>query len=329
MLEHLRDVLNESLTHTALMLPFLFLVFLVVETVSHRTTSSKISRAFSQPFLGPVAAAALGLIPQCGFSVIATTLFLEGMIPMGSLLSAYISTSDEALPIMLADRASLPWVVPLLATKLVWGAAAGICINTAIMHRKNSKAKLETDKAQGQVSLRESDMQPPMPGNCGCTCTGRTHTETHGPGCRSSTGGTHSGQAEIASHALSRTLRIASMIFVLSALFNFIGHAAQGRLYGALSRPGLWQPVVAALVGLVPSCATSVALAESFKAGILSFPATLSGLTSNSGLGLLILAKESSRKKDVVTVVALLVFAAVISGFLASTILPAGYLIFK
>ncbi|HHY17242.1 MAG TPA: hypothetical protein GX524_04135, partial [Firmicutes bacterium] len=124
-LEHLLEVLNESLAHTGVMFPLLFLVFLLVETVSNSSASCRITSAFSQPFIGPVAASALGLIPQCGFSVVATTLFLEGMIPMGSLLATFISTSDEAIPVMLSDRASLPWVLPLLATKLVWGTVAG------------------------------------------------------------------------------------------------------------------------------------------------------------------------------------------------------------
>jgi hypothetical protein len=298
-LEHLSEVLSESLSHTVLMLPFLFVVFLVVEAVSHRTSSPKIGRAFSQPFLGPLAAALLGLIPQCGFSVAATTLFVEGVIPMGSLISAYISTSDEALPIMLADRTTMPWVLPLILTKVVWGTVAGICINAAISLRNKPAAHVRTGSPTEHVR---------------CSC------ESASSQCA------HQGAIGIASHAVSRALRIAAMVFVLSAVFNLIGHAAQGRIYTALSRQGLLQPVVAAVVGLIPSCATSVALAEGFRAGILSFPSVVSGLSANSGLGLLILVKESPNKTEVVTVVALLVFAAVVAGLLGSIIFPPGYL---
>lgn len=322
-LEHLSEVLYESLVHTGTMLPVLFVVFAVVEIISHRSTSSRIAKAFSQPFVGPVAAAALGLIPQCGFSVVATTLFVEGMIPIGSLLSAYISTSDEALPVMLSDPASLPWVVPLLATKLVWGAVAGICINAAVLQRSKSRsrgAKPGTDRNAGQDQISGSNST-----SLGPAC--HHAAEKHGPACSCSCIGDKSRPAEIASHAVSRTLRTASMVFVLSAVFNFIGHAAQGRIAAALTKPGLWQPVVAALVGLIPSCATSVALAESFRAGMLSFPATISGLASNSGIGLLILIKEAKSKRVVLTVFGLLVFASVLAGVLASLILPSGYLV--
>lgn len=314
-LEHIKEILNESLLHTGTILPLLFLVFLLVEAVSHRSRSSRLAKAFSQPFIGPVVAAVLGLVPQCGFSVVATTLFLEGMIPIGSLLSAYISTSDEALPVMLADRASFPWVLPLLATKLIWGTVAGVCINAAVLYKTRSKigpnASDTCDKVQVQMSLN----------------IGHGTIETPSSGCSHNCTSTKLNPGEVVSHALSRTLRTASMIFVLSALFNVIGHAAQGRISAALSRPGLWQPIVAAFVGLVPSCATSVALAEGFRTGILSFPATVSGLTSNSGLGLLILTKEAKNKTDVITVVALLLFAAVLAGFLASMILPPSYMI--
>jgi hypothetical protein len=305
MVELLREVLNESFTHTALMLPVLFVVFLVIETVSHRTASSTVRRAFSQPFLGPLAAAILGLIPQCGFSVAATTLFLDGMIPVGSLISAYISTSDEALPLMLADMTTLPWVLPLIVTKLVWGTVVGICINSAVLLKKKPAGHVKTQA--------QSETRP-----CGCE-TGCTHG--------SSPHGAHSGPVEIASHALSRALRISAMVFVLSAVFNFIGHAAEGRIYTVLSRPGLLQPVVAAVIGLIPSCATSVALAEGFRAGLLSFPAIVSGLSANSGLGLLILAKESQNKSEVIKVVILLLFAAVVAGLLGTMISPPEYLL--
>lgn len=89
--------------------------------------------------------------------------------------------------------------------------------------------------------------------------------------------------------------------------------------------PGVLQPVVAAVVGLIPSCATSVALAEGFRAGILSFPSVVSGLSANSGLGLLILVKEAENKAEVITAVALLLFAAVVAGLLGSIIFPGGY----
>lgn len=295
-LEHLQEVLTESLARTAMMLPLLFVVLLVVEAVSHTTASSKVSRAFSQPFVGPLAAAILGLIPQCGFSVAATALFLEGMIPLGSLIAAYISTSDEALPVMLADRATLPWVLPLLLTKLVWGTVVGICTNAGLLLRSTQAA--ETNAGLSRIRPQ-------------CSCNS----------CRAG----RPGALGIVSHALSRALRTAAMVFVLSAVLNLIGHVAQGRVYTVLSRRGVLQPVVAAVVGLIPSCATSVALAEGFRAGILSFPSVVSGLSANSGLGLLILVKEAENKAEVITAVALLLFAAVVAGLLGSIIFPGGY----
>ena len=245
-LEHLQEVLTESLARTAMMLPLLFVVLLVVEAVSHTTASSKVSRAFSQPFVGPLAAAILGLIPQCGFSVAATTLFLEGMIPLGSLIAAYISTSDEALPVMLADRATLPWVLPLLLTKLVWGTVVGICTNAGLLLRSTQAA--ETNAGLSRIRPQ-------------CSCNS----------CRAG----RPGALGIVSHALSRALRTAAMVFVLSAVLNLIGHVAQGRVYTVLSA-GVLQPVVAAVVGLIHPAPHQWLLR--FQGRHLSFPSVVSGL---------------------------------------------------
>ena len=319
-LEILREVLTESVIHTGTMLPLLFFVFILVEIISHRPEASKLTRAFAQPYLGPVAAAALGLIPQCGFSVVATTLFVEGVIPMGSLLSAYISTSDEALPIMMSDPTSLPWVLPLVVTKFLWGMVAGICINTAILKRAGAKpvrgAEKTDDLTGGQApdlaiqskksGLRDADLQKAQ-----ISSLGRRSRRTKGQRIEG-----------VLSHALVRTLRIGAIIFLLSAGLNILGHSAQRKITAALSKPGFWQPAATAVIGLIPSCATSVVLAEGFRSGMLSFSATVSGLTSNAGMGLLILIKEARRKGEVLTVIVLLTLSAVLVGILTAFLLP-------
>lgn len=287
-MDHLIHILTESLRHTFFIMPVLFCVFLFVEIITHTSKPFWITRVTSNQYLGPIATALLGLLPQCGFSVAATTMFLEGLIPVGSLISAYISTSDEAIPILLGDSVSLPWVVPLLATKLIWGTTVGIIINLA--------AKRNKFLCPGE---------PPVP----------AHEHVH------SCIGKSAETKEIIYHAFSRMLKISAMIFVLSSVFNYAGHIGEGHLMNLLTANGWWQPVVASLAGLIPSCATSVALAEGFRTGILSFSAMLSGLTSNAGLALLVLFKESRDKSSAFSVVGLLVVAACIAGFLATLLI--------
>ncbi len=277
-----RGILAESLAHAITMIPLLFGVFMIVEAISHRTSRASISRVMGHPILGPVAAAILGLLPQCGFSVVATTLYLEGIVPTGSLLAAYIATSDEAVPILAADPATLRFMVPLLATKVVWGTLAGTAINLAQRQRPRTAAA-------------------PRTGTHSKCCVGR-----------------QAGLKELVPHAAARAARITAMVFVFSSVLDFLGHLLSPSVEKALGGRGILQPLAASLVGLIPSCATSVGLAEGFRAGYLSFPALVSGLTANSGVGLLVLIKESKRRGDTLSVVAMLVASALIVGFLAS-----------
>jgi hypothetical protein len=279
----IREILAESLSHAIAMAPALFVVFVLMEVVSHGTRPIFISSALKHSVAGPVAAAGLGLLPQCGFSVAATMLYVEGMVPAGSLLASFIATSDEAVPILVANPATLPWVMPLLAVKLAWGIAVGVGVNAAARAFRGASA--------GKRSVR------PIPPH--------EHADIH----------THAGNCvgekarvrDYLPHALSRTLRTIAMVFVLSVALDLAGKLAQNHLPGALSLTSSWQPLAASFLGLIPSCATSVALAEGFRAGLVSFPALLSGLTANSGMGLLVLLKESRDSARTMLIVGLLV----------------------
>ncbi len=264
----------ESVLHTTKMLPVLFPTFLLVEFISHRTDTKRLAKTVGHGILGPLTAALLGLLPQCGFSVAATTLYIDGLIPAGSLISAYIATSDEALPVLLSDGGSRQWVIPLLVTKLLWGFAVGLAVNYA---------------QRGKVVAKEGTSQPGKPGGHGASWQG------------------------MLSHATVRTAKIGATVFVFSAALHWIGTFLSPGMTRLLSSGGPWQNAVTSLVGLFPSCATSVALAESFKAGFISFPGMMSGLVTNAGLGLLVLIKDGKNARDTLSVVGVLV----VSGFLA------------
>ncbi len=279
------EALVESLHHAVPMLPVMFGAFILMEFVNHNTRASGIARITKNRAIGPLVAAGLGLLPQCGFSVAATTLFLEGLIPAGSLLATYIATSDEAVPILLADRSTLPWVAPLLLTKLVWGTVAGVAVNMALATRPQSQ--------RGRT-----------PGRPACAPengTWRDHL----------------------SHAFHRTLRIGSLVVLFSTALHLLGQGLSETLGSLGAGRGLLGPVATSFVGLIPSCATSVALAEGFKSGVLSFPAMVSGLTANAGLGLLVLIKESRRRGEALSIIASLVASAAIAGLLATLLYPA------
>ncbi len=276
-----RHILTDSLKHSLIMIPLLFVTFVLVETVYSKTSRSWAQSWMAHPILGSLVAAVFGLVPQCGFSVAATTLHLEGVIPVGTLIASYIATSDEAIPIMAANASTHEFIVPLLATKLVWGALVGAAINLAL------RKKAKTAKYPSCIN-RPSAFED-----------------------------TASDWKHVAKHGLAKAFRISAMVFVFSSFLNFGGHFladAMGPILGRGTAPLL----LASFFGLIPACATSVALTEGFRLGHVSFPALVSGLTANAGLGLLVLIKETKRPSRAISIVVTLLVSAFIAGVLSS-----------
>ncbi len=294
-LSHSLEILIESATHTASMLPVLFAAYLFVEFVAHGRRLESLRRLSSHPIAGAIAASALGLLPQCGFASAATVMYLDGLISRGTLIASYIATSDEALPILLSRKESIGWVVPLLLTKFVWGAVAGVALNLAGQASKTVHRRT-TDDPNGAVEQVQARAVP-------TACQKPAHS-----------------RKDVFVHALARTVRVGLMILAFSLIFHIVGHLGQEKLTHVLVVTGWWQNLIAALVGLFPSCATSVAIADGFQRGMLSFSATVAGLSSNAGVALAVLFKESKNKADPVGVAILLVVAGFLAGMLVSVL---------
>lgn len=314
----IREVLTESLIHAGEMMPLLFVVFLLMEAVSHSARLSWISRAMGRPVAGPAAAALLGLLPQCGFSVAATVLWGQGLVPTGSLVASYIATSDEAIPVLFSDPSTMRWVLPLMAAKFGWAVAVGTVVNLVLARRGYPPSDQLPDPPPDPDHLqgRSHPETSPTPTHEGKAARSAHHP--HPAGCV----GESAGWKNYVPHALSRTARITAMVFVLSSAFNLVGDLVDPGVARLLLGHGFWPPLTAAVFGLIPSCATSVALAEGFRSGFVSFPALLSGLTSNAGMGVLVLAKESRDIKKTLSVVSILVLSAFVAGSLANLLLP-------
>lgn len=120
------DLLLDALLDTLKTLPFLFGAYLLMEYLEHRA-GDKLTAALSRlgPW-GPLGGALLGCVPQCGFSVAAANFYAGRLITPGTLLAVFLATSDEAVPILLAQPGALPDLGKLLGVKLVGAAAAGL-----------------------------------------------------------------------------------------------------------------------------------------------------------------------------------------------------------
>ena len=274
-LHEIWHIFEHSLLDSLTALPFLFLAYLLMEAAEHYHSAKMETAIRGIGKAGPLVGAALGCVPQCGFSATASNLFAAGLVSRGTLLAVFLATSDEALPMLLGASHGRSMILPLLLAKVVIGIVAGYAIDF-YMTRWGRPREL--------YDLCE---------DCGC--------EEEGSG--------------ILKPALWHTGHILLFIFLLNLILGLAMHFLGEDLMGSLLLKGsLLQPFVAALVGLIPNCAVSVTLTQLYLAGSLSFGSLLAGLCSGAGLGLAVLVKMNRSRRENITITATLYSIAALCG---------------
>lgn len=279
------DVLLDTLLDGLKTLPFLLVAYLIIETIEHHA-AQKFARWLTKfGKAGAFVGALLGIVPQCGFSVVASNLYANRLITGGTLLAVYLSTSDEAIPVLLANPESAGKIVPLILAKLILATVAGLIIDFSGI--------LKTSKADADAVLEE-------------------HAHCHAEG--------HLG---IFKSALWHTLEtfgfLILVMLVLNVVIFFIGEETLGRF---LMSGSVFQPILAGLVGLIPNCAPSVVLAELYAEGALSFGSAVAGLSAGSGLGLLMLLRADIDKREWLHIAILLFSISVLTGMVLQFLMP-------
>ncbi|HIX91451.1 MAG TPA: arsenic efflux protein [Firmicutes bacterium] len=287
------DILIDTALDALKMLPFLLLVYLVIEFVEHKALD-RLCAAFSSERLGVVSAAALGLFPQCGFSVAAANLYSEHLITAGTLIAVFISTSDEAIPIISSHPESLGWLVWLLLVKFVYAVLIGFIVNLVFKLTKLDRAHSESHSHSKHI--HESGVHH------------------HCAECDSNSG--------IIINALKRTVSIFVFIFIIGLVLNgliyFIG---EERISSLLLTNSIAQPFVAALIGLIPNCAASVVLTELFISGTLSFASLCAGLCAGAGVGILVLFRVNHCMKQNFAILGLLYLSSALIGLVIQLVM--------
>ena len=284
----MRKLFLDALSDSAAMIPFLLLIYFLVELFERRL-SGKITHALEKTAkAGPALGAAFGCIPQCGFSVVASALYARRVITKGTLLAVFLATSDEAIPVILAQPGKGRFVVAVLVTKLIIGVVAGYAIDLVL--GSLSRGKLDHG--------RQNPVEAPHDAGC----------------CNHDLSGTI-GKWQWLTHPLIHTAKIFLFImavtFAINVLIAFVGEENLGHV---LLKQHLLQPFLAALIGLIPNCAASVAIAELFLKGGLSYGSAIAGLCSSAGLGLLVLFKENHNSRDTIQILLLLVAISTVAG---------------
>ena len=281
MWEIILDVLTDTLIDALKMLPFLFGAYLLIEYIEHKS-AGRLERALSRSGKwGPIWGSLLGIVPQCGFSVAASNLYASGMVTAGTLIAVFISTSDEAIPVLLAHPGSLGQLGLILLVKLILAILVGILVDTL---------------------FKRSIGEPEMP----------RHYDAHHGHCEHCE--CHDGIFKTAlKHAGSTFLFILIVILVMNSLIAGLG---EERLSMLLMTNTIFQPAIAALVGFIPNCAASVVLTELYLSGTLSFGSIIAGLTTSAGVGLVVLFKSNHNLKENLRIIACLYLTALVAGTL-------------
>ena len=275
------DALKDSLH----ILPLLFLVFFIIEIIEF-FFAEKINvflkkLEYASTLIGSLAA----VIPQCGFSVIASTLYIKKYITKGTLIGIYLATSDEAIPVLLTDSKAVGFVLPVICIKIVIAIIAGYLIDFILRDKKY---------ILNEINCHHHECEEEE-GCCSHSVSNRR-------------------KRELIYHPLKHTLSIFIFILLITILLNYIFSIYN--LAGLFGGMGIFEPVVTAIIGLIPNCAVSIALALMLMKGTISFGAAMSGLLSNAGLGILVLFRHKDNIKDTLLIITVLITISIVSGLI-------------
>jgi len=282
---HMPKFVATAIIDTIHMVPFLLVIFIVVELLERRFGKEMQHGIERAAAAGPLLGALFGCIPQCGFSIIATALYTRKIISLGTLIAVFISTSDEAIPVILSQPSKAHLVLTLILTKLVIATISGYSIDLICKYRRGKPCEHDHHDHDEELDASEDS------GCCSHTITG------------------YRARLKSLLHPLIHTAKIAFFVLIVTIGINYLVASAGGeKNLGHLLLSGSFlQPILTALFGLIPNCAASVAITLAYLNGGISFGSVISGLSASAGLGLLVLIKEDHDIKDILRIAGLLV----------------------
>ena len=281
-LAHFLEILWHTVIDTAKLIPFLFLSYLLMEFLEHRSSGAAEACLKRSGKIGPLFGGVFGVLPQCGFSAAASGLYAGRIITAGTLIAVYLSTSDEMLPILISHGAPIGLVFKILGTKLAVGILAGFAVD-AVAGILRRKEQVEQTPCIEELCEREK-----------CRC------EDH-----------------FLLSAIKHTLHITLFILLFTFFLNLIIHGVgEERLAELLSGLGLAGNLLAAVVGLIPNCASSVVITELYLSGMLTVGAMFSGLLVNAGIGTALLIRTNRPLRDSLRLILILLCIGAAFGIL-------------
>lgn len=320
-LEIVEHVVSHSIADTLYLIPFLFATYVAMEWLEHKTGTRTQDAIRHAGAAGPVVGAILGVVPQCGFSAAAATLYAGRVVTLGTLFAVFLSTSDEMLPIFLAEKVPATTILTIMGSKVVIGMLAGFLVDAVMRIARRHDDELRIHELCADA-------------NCGCetdceTC--RRNPELvyeHCDDCYFPDDHAHDhshdhahGWGAILKSALVHTFQVIVFIFVITLVLNAVLETVgEDALAGVLGGDSVFSVMVAALVGLVPNCAASIVIAQLYIEGVLGSGAMLAGLLVSAGIGLLVLVRTNRNWRQNAGIVATLYAIGVACGIVCSSL---------
>ena len=286
----LAHALGHGIGDTLNMLPLLYLACLLIEYIESRH-GERIERALARSGRwGFIPASALGCVPQCGFSAVAADLYSSKVITLGTLMAVFLSTSDEAIPLLASMPGKWNMLVILLGIKIVYALGVGFVLDGVLRGLLPHGLRGGYTGSAAEVDCHEE----------------HTGAEKH----------------SIWRAALHHTLELAFFILLFSVAFGLIVELVGYEAFaGALGGMGVFQPMVAALVGLIPNCAASVLLTQMYVAGAIRFSSLVAGLCTGAGIGLAVLWRTNRSWKQNLFITGLLWAAGAFAGIFIQVVM--------
>ncbi len=290
------EVLLDAFLDTLKLFPFLLLLYILIELLEQKTELSKPHGRLSGR-LAPLIGGATGIIPQCGFSVMAAKLYERRHVTLGTLLAVFLATSDEAFIILLSSGKGAVAIMPMIAVKLVVAVGVGYLVDF-FLHKR-------------EVSLERTHDHE------------REHEHEHAEECHSC-GRAHAGKSSVNVYLLSpllHALQVALFIFLVNLAFGYLFYAVGEENVKTFLQKGVWiQPLITTFIGMIPNCASSVVITQTYLVGGITFGSCVAGLCANAGLGLMVLFRNVKEWKRNLLITLLLYAVSVGVGYAVNAI---------
>lgn len=277
----MKEIILDTILDSLKLIPFLFVAFLIIELIEHKLTDKNKNILTKSKKIGPILGSLLGAVPQCGFSVMATNLYVTRIITLGTLISIYLSTSDEMLIVMLSENIDISIIIKIILIKIIFGIIYGLIIDKIAINKKT--------KEEENYEICNDE-------HCDCK---------------------HGIVLSSIKHTIHITLFIFIITLILNIIFNYVGEDYLSKIFLTNTIFGTF---ITSLIGLIPNCASSVILTELYINNSISIGALIGGLLTSSGASLLVLFKNNKNIKENLKIVSLLYSLGVISGIIIELI---------